>query len=324
MSFTLGALIEQVSGGILELACAPRGLDVEVGEPVIHDPSDASPVHPGDIVLAVGVPERTRDLVALLEDCAGAAAVAVKLEDKLHPDVAAASERTGVAVLVAPKSIVWGQLYTLMRTARSAPRESQGGSGVPIGDLFALANAVAVMVGGATTIEDPQSKVLAYSSGEDPIDDPRRETILGRQVSEPWRKRLQTAGVFRKLWTSEGVVRYAPKDHPELRPRMAVAVRAGGDILGSIWVAEGSRPLGKEAEAALVEAANIAALHLIRHVRRRTSSAAAVAISCGRCSRAGRPPVERRGSDSSRTHLSAWSRSRSRTRRRMRSIALRT
>jgi sugar diacid utilization regulator len=44
-----------------------------------------------------------------------------------------------------------------------------------------------------------------------------------------------------------------------------MAVRAGDEILGSIWVAEGDRPFGREAADALREAAQIAALHLIRH-----------------------------------------------------------
>jgi DNA-binding PucR family transcriptional regulator len=50
-----------------------------------------------------------------------------------------------------------------------------------------------------------------------------------------------------------------------IKPRLATAVRAGDEILGSIWVQEGGRPLGPEAEAALREAARIAALHLLRH-----------------------------------------------------------
>jgi len=50
------------------------------------------------------------------------------------------------------------------------------------------------MVGGATTIEDPHSHVLAYSNLEQPIDIPRQETILGRQVPSTWIARLRDAG----------------------------------------------------------------------------------------------------------------------------------
>lgn len=70
-------------------------------------------------------------------------------------------------------------------------------------------------------------------------------------------------GVFDQLWSSDGVVSYIP-DGGQQR-RMAVAVRAGGEILGSIWAADGGKPFEPSAEAALVEAAAIAALHLVRH-----------------------------------------------------------
>ncbi|MGH9186003.1 MAG: helix-turn-helix domain-containing protein, partial [Acidimicrobiales bacterium] len=160
-----------------------------------------------------------------------------------------------------------GQLHALLRTARAATGITSeiGPGGAPVGDLFALANAVASMVGGATTIEDTHSTVLAYSSTDEPIDEPRRQTILGRRVPESWRARLERDGVFRRLW-SEGFVRvdYSDTD-PGFCPRTAVAIRAGGELLGSIWVAEGHKPMREEAEAALREAGDMAALHLLRH-----------------------------------------------------------
>jgi DNA-binding PucR family transcriptional regulator len=60
-------------------------------------------------------------------------------------------------------------------------------------------------------------------------------------------------------------VRYHPGPGFDLQPRIAIAVRAGDSILGSLWVAEGTTPLDGRAEDALREAARIAALHLIRH-----------------------------------------------------------
>ena len=49
------------------------------------------------------------------------------------------------------------------------------------------------------------------------------------------------------------------------RRRLAVAVRAGGEALGSIWVSEGCEPFRPGSREALREAARVAALHLIRH-----------------------------------------------------------
>jgi hypothetical protein len=46
-------------------------------------------------------------------------------------------------------------------------------------------------------------------------------------------------------------------------PRLAIAVRAGADLLGSIWVVDPDGRLGPEADVALAEAADVAALHLL-------------------------------------------------------------
>jgi sugar diacid utilization regulator len=157
-------------------------------------------------------------------------------------------------------------LFSLL--TRATPHREGGGAvpgiaGVPMGDLFALANAIAAMVGGAVTIEDTRARVLAYSTVEgQEIDEPRQRSILGRQVPD-------TPGVrslYRTLLGGDRAVRFNQVEGLEILPRLAVPVRAGGDALGSIWVVEGRNALGHEAERALTEAARIAALHMI-HVR---------------------------------------------------------
>ena len=249
------------------MVSAPRGLDVEVGIPTLFDVLDASSVQPGDVVLGVGVAARPREAVGLIEEAGacGAAAVVLKLGNEPGPELIDASTRTGVALLSAPPAVAWGHLYTLLRVAGGAAMPAGAlVDGVPMGDLFALANAIAAMVGGAVTIEDPQSYVLAYSSADLPIDEARREVILGRRVPERFLRRLREAGVFQRLQTTDDVVSYVDKEEDVL-PRLAVGIRAGGELLGSIWVAEAAEPLGADAKVALQEAARMAALHLIRH-----------------------------------------------------------
>src|SRR5205807_518844 len=126
-------------------------------------------------------------------------------------------------------------------TSRSTGAAPSDGNETPVGDLFALANAVAAVVGGAVTIEDARSNVLAYSNLDQPIDEPRRQTILGRRVPEDWTRRLRDEGVFRDLWASDGVIRFGDPD-AGARMRLAVAIRAGTEVLGSIWVMEGDEP----------------------------------------------------------------------------------
>ncbi len=265
----LGDVLTSLS--VIGVVVSPRGLDVDVGPPVIYDPVTPPQFESGAIVLGVGVDASTDAVIDLLVQAgaAHAAAVILKLSTEPSSSLRDAAHKAGVAVLALPVEMTWSQAHSLVRTAvEQTPGEGADdadAAGVPLGDLFALANAVAAMVGGAVTIEDRQSRVLAYSTAEGHvIDEPRRETILGRRVPAEWLKRLEDDGVFRRLWAGE-IVRYEAGPGHDLRPRLAVAVRAGDSILGSIWVAQGDSPTLEGAEDALREAARIAALHLIRH-----------------------------------------------------------
>ncbi len=268
MAATLGGVMDHLE--ILRVVLAPAGLETQVTGLVVHDPVEVPAIETGDIVLAVGVDVTRPDAVGLIKAAGAgrAAAVVLKLRDGPAPQIALTTAgEAGVALLAIDRDVAWGHLYTLLRTATASlgVEGAHGPGGVAVGDLFTLANAVAAMVGGPTTIENPQSIVLAYSSLDEPIDEPRRETILGRRVPAAWLHRLQEDGVFRRLWSGDDVVRLTYAEPSGFRTRLAIAVRAGGQILGSIWVAEGRVPLGDEAEAALREAARIAALHLVRH-----------------------------------------------------------
>jgi hypothetical protein len=266
---SLAVLGDRLAAAV-DILVAPVGLDVEFTHPVILDRSDPLVPGPGSVVLAVGVDDAPgRASVLGQMEGSGVVAVLFKQEGPLDPLVLAAADQSGVAVLGVRPGVSWGQLFSLLATAATiGPPSETGLHGVPLGDLFALANGVAAMVGGATTIEDPQSRVLAYSSLDHPIDIPRQETILGRQVPGEWIQRLRDSGVFKRLWQTDEVVAIDDfRDHPGYLPRIAVAVRAGGELLGSIWVIQGDRPLGPEASVVLRQAGDIAALHLLAHRR---------------------------------------------------------
>ncbi|MYS71449.1 PucR family transcriptional regulator, partial [Streptomyces sp. SID5926] len=95
---------------------------------------------------------------------------------------AAASGRT--ALLTRRPGQGWTEVLGQLRTAvaHSAPTGGTGVEGLRLGDLPELANTVAALVGGAITIEDPQSRVLAYSRMDHEPDPMRRLTILGQEV----------------------------------------------------------------------------------------------------------------------------------------------
>jgi hypothetical protein len=269
--------LQDALGALVEVVVAPRGLDVPVGEPLIHDPSGGPGATAHDVVLMVGVDAGSATAVDLLDRLGrlGAAAAVIKLDRPAPERIVEAARERGLALLAVPAGTNWGQLLSLIRTALAARAQtSRSGSaeGLSVGDLFGLANAIAATVGGATTIEDLQSNVLAFSSLGHPIDQIRQDTILGRRVPPSWSRVISDQGIFRKLYRTRDVVRIdrlvSPAGGPDAdagRPRLAIAMRAGDEPLGSIWVIEGDRPLTAEAEESLRTAAQIAAMHVLHY-----------------------------------------------------------
>jgi sugar diacid utilization regulator len=72
---------------------------------------------------------------------------------------------------------------------------------------------------------------------------------------------MRANGVVGRVAASEDVVAVACED---MRPRRAIGIRAGGLVVGYIWAAEGATPLSRHADAALREAARLAAPLLLR------------------------------------------------------------
>lgn len=268
---TVSTLIAALGGELVDVLAAPHGLDMPAGDPVVFDRVGPLVTAPGDLMLAVGIHPGSPDALDVVDAArrAKAAAVLVKLEDEIPDGLVRAATAAGVALLAVPATTGWGHLLTLLHTANTASRVSDAASAeeLAIGDLFGLANAVAAMVGGAVTIEDMDSHVLAYSTLEQAIDEPRRDTIVGRKVPDSWMRALADDGVFKTLYADSHVVRIDEIRGAEqpLLPRLAVAVRAGDEPLGSIWVVEGEQPLAAAAEKALQGAAQIAALHMLQH-----------------------------------------------------------
>jgi sugar diacid utilization regulator len=297
----LEALLESLGGDVVELVVAPRGLGVAVGEPVIYDEGEHSAIAPGVVVLAVAIRPGTAEASKLLLEAERAEASAVVFKRGGDPsDLSQAAAAAGVAVLSVPEEMTWTQLHGFLLNARRFSTQVDGGggiAGVPIGDLFALANAIAGMVGGAVTIEDPARRVLAFSTlGDQPIDAARRRSILGRQVPDSpgmrklYRRVLETDGVMTLDRNSlSEILEGGLEEVEDLDPRSAVAIRVGGRMIGSIWVDHPVSPLDGEALHALTEAARIAAPHVIqaraaRDVERRIRGEMLLAVLEGRTS----------------------------------------
>jgi hypothetical protein len=268
---SLGRVLDDLGATLLELVYGDPEKPGDIGGIAIHDPLEEPVLPHHALVLGVGL--RDPDEIARLLRALGrqeAAGLVVRSPVAPTPALAAAHAESGVALIGLTRGASWAQLAALLRSLLAEGDVGDAGpqtlGGMPSGDLFALANAIAALLDAPVTIEDRSSRVLAYSGRQDEADSSRVETILGRQVPERYSRLLAERGVFRELYRSDQPVYVEPPAGGPADfsvPRMAVAVRAGDEVLGSIWAAV-REPLNQDRMQALRDGARVVALHMLR------------------------------------------------------------
>ncbi len=98
---------------VIDVVCAPRGLDVAVGDVVIHDAGEGPRFEAGTIVLAVGVRADEPEAVELTRAAGVARAVAVTFRGEVPDDVREEAVGSGVTLLTLPQEMAWGQAHSL-------------------------------------------------------------------------------------------------------------------------------------------------------------------------------------------------------------------
>ncbi|GAA3573410.1 helix-turn-helix domain-containing protein [Amycolatopsis ultiminotia] len=254
---TLDRLVNVLGGYGARLCCCPVSRDVALRDVVMHDP-DAQGLH-GDVFLAVAAGSALRAVE--LAAAARASVVLVRGPGPLAPEAVRSAESAGVAVLLVEQDVSWGQLAAVVYGLVLEGRETESGRGPT--DLFALADSLADALGSAVTIEDQLSRILAYSSLQQGADRVRLETILGRRVPEPVRELFERRGVFLHLAESDEPLFVEAEPAHGLSGRMVVAVRAGRESLGSIWV-DCEHPLNEARRSVLRDSSRTVGLHLLR------------------------------------------------------------
>lgn len=256
---TLGPMV------LAHVAGPEHRLDEPVGEPVVLGPGEPVPELSDELVLVTGGRETQARMPETLARvaAAGGRTVVVKTWGSDPAEIVGADAQglQGLTLLVTPDETAWRQLDAMVTAARTGSVQIGPVDGpAATGDLFALANSIAASVGGPVTIEETSGRVMAYSNlpGQE-IDEIRRLAILGRQTPD----RPSNTAEYQTVIRGPGPVKFESSD-PAYPDRLAVAVRAGHQVLGLIWVLCDRPRLVPDADRVLTDAARATALHLLR------------------------------------------------------------
>lgn len=265
---TLAEVARAIGAEVATLVETPSGDHHTISGSAIYDASATPTPFPAAIALGVNMPvsgENVLGLVRALSE-SGYTALVYKEHSSSDEGLRAAAREAGLALFRASDTVPWDQLVEFFHAAITPQGDSRSLADIRPGDLFELANAVASLAGGAIAIADPDQTVLAYSTVPDqPIDDTRRNSIL--QLHVPHSE--QNDRDYRRVHESRKVLSVEPGEHS--LTRSAVAIRAGNVVLGSLWLIDAEASHDDSTNRLLLEASNIAALHLLH--RRNTRDA---------------------------------------------------
>jgi sugar diacid utilization regulator len=271
-STDLGALCATLGANLIEIFSVPNGTDVRISGVILHDavePIDRDRM-PGRLLLTLGLPRSTEEREALVRTAvaAGAAAVACRNVDLWPPSILGVAEAGGLSLLKVPDNVDLGGLFELIRAALAVGHDpiDDGVGRFSVkrpGDLFELAEMIAAMAGGPVTIDDTQSRILAFSAvrNSHEVDEARLDTILNRRAPDRWLQEARERGIIDHLLKSDDVM-HVPSVVPGKRARRVIAIRLGASVIGSIWLAGEDETLHPEADAVLRSAAPLAALQV--------------------------------------------------------------
>lgn len=266
---TVQGVLDRVGPTLLRAALLAEP-STAVNDVVIAEPGHKAPLGAGDLVLgvAVGSAREAAELVRHGGD-RGAAAVLLKPPACGQSSVLGAAKDAGTSVIEVRTGTNWAQLVWLLRTVLDAaadePDPDPGGEDAELGgfaDLFRLADAVAAVIDAPVTIEDANSRVLAYSARQDRTDPARVSTIMGRRVPDDVLARFRSRGVFRELSRGRTTI-FVPAQRDGTLPRLIAPIRMGGELLGSMWAVVPG-PVPDARAAAFADAGPVVALHLLR------------------------------------------------------------
>ncbi|WGD37462.1 helix-turn-helix domain-containing protein [Lysinibacter sp. HNR] len=264
----LRALLTTVGQPLVELISSTSRRDTRVTSLALVEVAElrerSTPA--ADALLLVGA--REEDLPALLPLVGSGTVVFIKLTESFDVDeyasVLRAAAARNVRVVRVHHEAGWDQFMSILQrllsdTARMGSLNSTEAVAEEVGDLFALAETVAVQVKGLVTIEETGGEVLAYSRANEGADELRISSILGRRGPAEQMRRLGDEGILAALAGEGGVLRMPANPALKRSARLAVGIHSEGEHLGILWVQQGLHELAVDAETLLPGAARLAA-----------------------------------------------------------------
>ncbi|TDO27818.1 DNA-binding PucR family transcriptional regulator [Kribbella sp. VKM Ac-2527] len=304
MAASLTQILEHLGTTVLDLVTGDPDLAGPAREIAFFDPYDPAPLPHASVVLGAGDAGEQGEAWArqVIRAAVVAQAPAVILPAGFitaNPETVAAARGAGLVLLALSAGTTWQQLSSLLDSAlresallQSTRRETvRRPTAVPTQSegLFRLANAICTLIDAPVTIEDRNANVLAFSDRQDEADFIRIDCILGRRTIEPYLRVDEERGAVRAIRRSRVPVYLdaveLDDDRPTL-PRLAMAIRAGDEFLGTIWAVVQGPPTADQ-EQLLLEASRSVAFQLLRqHLgadpeQRTTADLVAVALGGG-------------------------------------------
>ena len=301
---SLREVVDRLGSSLLRHVAGELDTHHRVEEVIVHGIDEPLAVTPGAIVFAVGGCPDGRAATALDGEgiagllrelgAAGAAALVMRSPVSASPEVLAAAAESGVALLGLVEGAPWMYLADVIRPTRGWREEDGVATAASLSadlNLFKVANSLSEILDAPVTIEDPRSRVVAFSADQERGDAARKASVLGQQVPPHLSAQMVRLGVFQRLYTSDRPVRIQSLSS-EVRPRVAMQIRAGNTLLGSIWAIAGDEPLTEAQEDAMARAANTAAAAILQGriagdtIQRLRASTVAALIGGGQGARA--------------------------------------
>jgi hypothetical protein len=260
---TLGAALDLLGTRLASTGSADHDRSRTYRGVRFYTDSDHAEDYRDCVVLCPGIPrDALREVGNLLESVDVAAMIIGSSTDDLH------TRRGGPTATLVLLEGDWAELANLLRSLLTLPSQGQV-SGVPLGDLFGLANALATLAAAAVSLVDANGHVVGYSTHPDqPIDDMRRRSTLLLREEIP----LSLDPDYRAVLASRGPMHFHAESSGsgDAYGRVATAVRAADEFLGSVWVVQVDDAASESTVDLLEDVQPLVAEHML-HARERAN-----------------------------------------------------